>query len=147
MPKPVTRSYATAIHESGHALMAIAYRWPGDRISIRANATHAGICHFRMRPCAPAVEIVSFYLAGLVAERFVVPDASVETADTDMRRVLPHLPALNVGLEDLVRKIRYQLASRWPEIDRLAEALNKAGELAQGEILRAIRTPIAWIQV
>jgi len=146
MPKP-TPSFATAIHESGHALMAIAFRWPVERVSIRTTAKHAGICEFKMRPGAPATEIVSVYLAGLIAERFVVPDASVETADTDMRQVLPHLPALNVGLEDLVRKIRYQLASRWPEVDRLAEALDRCGELDGGEVLRAIRTPIAWIQV
>jgi len=60
---------------------------------------------------------------------------------------LPHVALLDISLDDLVLKVRQQLASRWTEVDRLAEALDRDGELKAGVILRAIQTPVAWPQM
>jgi hypothetical protein len=86
------------------------------------------------------------YLAGFLADKFVAPDANVNASNTDVSRALPYASALSVSLEDLMLRVRQRLANMWPEIDRLAEALAQCGELDAGGILRAIRTPVAWLQ-
>jgi hypothetical protein len=46
MSNPVTQSYATAVHESSHAVCALSFGLPVDRLSIRADGL-TGVCTFR----------------------------------------------------------------------------------------------------
>jgi hypothetical protein len=83
-------------------------------------------------------------LAGFLGERCVAVGANVEAARTDVAEATKFIAGID--LDELVLKVRHRLAVHWTEIDRLALALDKHGELDEGEILRTIRTPTAWLQ-
>ena len=63
----MTPRYATAVHESSHAVCALSFGLPVDRLSIRTDGL-AGVCSFR-HPRATPEQIVSVFLAGVLGER------------------------------------------------------------------------------
>jgi hypothetical protein len=147
MSNLVSSRFATAIHESGHAVYALVMGWPVERVSLHQDGRYAGVCSFTIRDGAPPAEIAAVFLAGFLAEKFVASDTSAETANTDVNRALPYIARLDVSLDNLVLQVRRRLASLWTEIDQLATALDKQGSLDSGSILRAIKTPVSWLQM
>src|SRR5881409_1284286 len=80
-------SEATAYHEAGHAVMALALGRPVDRVSVRPSKEQLGICHFRkpvFRPSEDWVEReILIALAGLAAEARHTGEYCWESASRD----------------------------------------------------------------
>ena len=142
MSNPVTSRYATAVHESAHAVCALSFGLPVDRLSIRADGL-AGVCSFR-HPRATPEQIVSVFVAGVLGERFIAPHTDIEVANTDAHEAATFSRGLD--LHAIVAKTRLRIYNLWTEVARLAEALDKRGSLDAGEIARAARMPpLSWI--
>jgi hypothetical protein len=142
MSNPVTPRYATAIHESSHAVCALSFGLPVDRLSIRADGL-AGVCSFR-HPRATPEQIVSVFVAGVLGERLIAPRTDIEVANTDAREAAKF--ARGLDLKAIVAKTRLRIYNLWTEIAGLAEAIDKRGSLDAGEIARAARMPpLSWL--
>ena len=133
MSYPVTPRYATAIHESSHAVCALRFGLPVDRLSIRADGL-AGVCSFR-HPHATPEQMVSVFVAGVLGERLVAPHTDIEVANTDAREAAKF--SRNLNLNAIVAKTRLHIYNLWSEVARLAEVLERHGSLDAGEIPRA----------
>ncbi len=141
MSNPVSPRYATAVHESSHAVCALSFGLQVDRLSIRADGL-AGVCSFR-HPHATPEQMVSVFFAGVLGERLIAPHTDIEVANTDAHEAAKYSPGLD--LNALVAKTRLRIYNLWTEVARLAEALDKRGSLDAGEIARAARMPpLAW---
>ena len=75
--------YATAVHESSHAVCALSFGLPVHRLSTSTDGL-AGICTFR-HPQATPEQIVSVFIAGVLGERLIAPRTDIEVANTDAR--------------------------------------------------------------
>ena len=141
MSNPVTPRYATAVHESSHAVCALSFGLPVDRLSIRADGL-TGVCSFR-HPSATPEQIVSVFVAGVLGERFIAPHTDIEVANTDAREAAKF--ARGVDLNAIVAKTRLRIYNLWTEVARLSEALEQRGSLDAGEIALAARMPpLSW---
>jgi ATP-dependent Zn protease len=73
-PPPPEDGYdlATAYHEAGHAVVALAYDRPVHRVSVLPNQLFAGLCEFQKGKTRGSVDVVEreilISLAGMVAE-------------------------------------------------------------------------------
>ena len=142
MSYPVTPRYATAVHESSHAVCALSFNLPVDRLSIRADGL-AGVCSFR-HPSATQEQIVSVFVAGVLGERLIAPHTNIEVANTDAREAAKF--ARGLDLKAIVAKTWLRIYNLWTEIARLADTLDKNGYLNAGEIARAARMPpLSWL--
>jgi hypothetical protein len=139
VPNPVSPRYATAVHESSHAVCALSFGLAVDRLSIRTDGL-AGVCSFR-HPHATPEQIVSVFLAGVLGERLVAPLTDIEVANTDAREAANFSHGLDLNV--IVAKTRLRIYNLWTEVSRLAEALDKRCSLDAGEIARAARMP-SW---
>ena len=92
----MTPRYATAIHESSHAVCALSFGLPVDRLSIRADGL-AGVCSFR-HPRATPEQIVSVFLAGVLGERLIAPHTNIEVANTDAREAAKFSRGLDLNV-------------------------------------------------
>jgi hypothetical protein len=133
MSYPVTPRYATAVHESSHAVCALSFNLPVDRLSIRADGL-AGVCSFR-HPSATQDQIVSVFVAGVLGERLIAPHTNIEVANTDAREAAKF--ARGLDLKAIVAKTRLRIYNLWTEIARLADTLDKNRYLNAGEIADA----------
>jgi hypothetical protein len=133
--------YATAVHESSHAVCALSFGLPVDRLSIRADGL-VGVCSFRY-PGATPEQVISVFFAGVLGERLIAPSTDIEVAATDAREAGKF--ARGLDLKAIASKTRQRIHNLWTEVARLAEALEQRGSLDAGEILRAARMPpLAW---
>src|SRR4051794_32759363 len=82
---------ATAYHEAGHAVMALALARPVQRVSMRPNHKHLGLCEFRkgvFRPSEDWLEReILISLGGLAAEAIHSGDYAWDAAERDLRYV------------------------------------------------------------
>jgi hypothetical protein len=141
MSYSVTPRYATAIHESSHAVCALSFCLPVDGLSIRADG-RARVCSFR-HPRATAEQIVSVFVAGVLGERLIAPHTDIEVANTDAREAAKFSRGLD--LNAIVARTRLRIYNLWTEVARLALALDKRGLLDAGEIARVARMPpLSW---
>jgi hypothetical protein len=146
MPVPnVTRRFSTALHEACHSLTAISNGLRVEKLILKDNDLD-GLCRFDSTG-ATAQQMVEVYLAGVLGERLGSPRSIwLENACRQDREEAAKLSA-GLDLEALVLKVRRRLASLWPEITRLAEALDKDGDLDSAAMQRAIRIPASWLQM
>ena len=141
MSYPVTPRYATAIHESSHAVCALSFGLPVDRLSIRADGL-AGVSSFR-HPRATPEQIVSVFVAGGLGTRFVAPRTDIEVANTDAREAAKF--ARGLDLNTIVARTRLRIYNLWTEVARLSEALDKHASLDAGGIASVAQMPpLAW---
>jgi hypothetical protein len=137
----VTPRYATAVQKSSHAVCALSFGLPVDRLSIRADGL-TGVCSFR-HPRATPEQIVSVFLAGVLGERLIAPRTDIEVANADAREAAKF--ARGLDLNAIVAKTRLRIYNLWTEVARLSEALEQRGSLDVGEIVRAARMPpLSW---
>jgi hypothetical protein len=133
--------YATAVHESSHAVCALSFGLPVDRLSIRTDGL-GGICAF-LYPGATPEQVISVFFAGVLGERLIAPGTDIEAATTDVRQASKF--ARGLDLKAIASKTQRRIVNLWLEVTRLAEGLEKSGALDAGEILCAARMPpLAW---
>jgi hypothetical protein len=140
---PVTPRFATAVHEASHAICALSWDLPVDRLSIRADGL-VGICLFRFPSAAPE-QVACILLAGLVGERLVAPDTDVSIARTDIAEAVKFLGGTDIRV--LAARTRRRLTNLWTEVIRLAESLDKDGELVGVDFIKGVTRmpPLSWL--
>ncbi len=134
---------ATAYHEAGHAVMALALGRPVDRVSIRARAEWLGSCAFRKPVYRPAEDWLEremlIALAGLAAEAVNHGDYPWDAAAHDHRYAYALAleragnPRQAERLERrMLAKAEHLLrqAEHWPAVERLAAELLRLGEVS-----------------
>lgn len=133
---------ATAYHEAGHAVVALALGRPVHRVSVLPNRDRLGQCEFGkgvFRPSEDYVEReVMISLGGLAAEARHTGTYGWEEADRDLRHV--RRLVLQRGSERaadryerrLLAKVEYLLADdgHWRAVERIAAELLKLGVIS-----------------
>lgn len=134
---------ATAYHEAGHAVMALALGRPVDCVSIRPTTEQLGVCHFRkpvFRPSEDWLEReILIALAGLAAEARHTGTYAWEEAGRD-RRYVADLTLQRAGNAKQAARLERRLlsktehllndASNWRAVQRLAAELLRLGEIS-----------------
>jgi ATP-dependent Zn protease len=134
---------ATAYHEAGHAVVALALGRPVQRVTIVADREHLGTCAFRKAVFRPSEDWLErealIALAGLAAEARFTGVYELDGAARDRRYVL-ELAQRRTGdarkaerLERrLLAKTEHLLAQEeiWRAVTRLAAELLRAGTVS-----------------
>jgi hypothetical protein len=135
---------ATAYHEAGHAVMALALGRPVDRVSVRSRNEWLGSCAFRKPVYRPSEDWLEremlIALAGLAAEAIRHGDYPWDAAKHD------HRYARSLALERaggnarqaerlehrMLAKAEHllQQADHWAAVERLAAELLRLGEIS-----------------
>ncbi len=136
-------SEATAYHEAGHAVVALALGRPVHAVSILPDHRHAGICAFGkavFRPTEDWVEReVLISLAGLAAEAQFTGDYCWDAAGRDLQyaRTLLRERAGNERAADrlerrMLSKVEHILSrpANWRAVQRVAAELLRLGEIS-----------------
>jgi ATP-dependent Zn protease len=128
---------ATAYHEAGHAVMALALDRPVQRVSVRPNQKYLGRCEFgkgvfrRSEDWLEREILIS--LGGVAAEAIHTGDYAWGAADRDLRYVRDL--ALRRAGERQVERLERRLLSKAEHMLSQAE-YRRAVELIAGELLR-----------
>jgi hypothetical protein len=139
---------ATAYHEAGHAVVAIALRKSVERVSIEPNQLRLGQCKLKQGirgPLKDAVETeILILLGGVGAEARHTGDYAWEAADGDMRQVRTLLQSRRDGPRQMKRyeqrlldKAEHLLDQPgvWTAIERVAAELLRSGTIS-GRLVR-----------
>src|SRR5262245_407001 len=137
MPDAAQHDPATAYHEAGHAVVALALDRPVHRVSVLPNRERLGQCEFgkgRFKPSEDWIEReILIALAGLAAEARHTGMYSMEEADRDLRYV--RRLVLQRKSERAAPRYEERMLSKVEAI--LGEdATWKAVELIAGELLK-----------
>src|SRR5690349_10163992 len=98
---PVTARFATSIHESAHACIALSFGLPVKRLSISADGLE-GECIFGSG--APREHLVATFMAGILGQRMICPFASIDIACADIKEADRHIAGME--LKELVAKTK-----------------------------------------
>lgn len=132
---------ATAYHEAGHAVVALAVGRGVHKVSIRPKQDWLGRCEFRkgVRPTADFVEDeILISLGGMVAEARLTGNYDRIAADRDLRYVR-RLAVQRVSDRQLERFERRMLAKtenvladdgHWKAVELIAAELLRLGEIS-----------------
>jgi ATP-dependent Zn protease len=128
---------ATAYHEAGHAVMALALARPVQRVSMRPNQKHLGLCEFGkgvFRPSEDWLEReILISLGGIAAEAIHTGDYAWDAAERDLRYVRD-LAVKRAG-ERQAERLERRLLTKAEHL--LAQSGNwRAVELIAAELLR-----------
>jgi hypothetical protein len=132
-----------AIHEAGHGAVALYCGFPVSRMTILREGDTLGSCVFHPAG-APALLVATVLLAGYLAVKFIDPYANVEAANWDFVEAEKILPA-GTDLNEFVFRVRRRVYSLWDEISRLAEALDRDGELVGADHIRSVSRMPSWL--
>src|SRR3954469_24811357 len=128
---------ATAYHEAGHAVVALALGRPVQRVSIRPDRELLGVCEFRkgvFRPSEDWLEReILIALGGVAAEARYTGTYAWDGADRD-RRYVRGLAVQRAGERQAERLERRLLAKAEHLLDRPGHW--RAVELIAAELLR-----------
>jgi ATP-dependent Zn protease len=134
---------ATAYHEAGHAVMALALGRPVACVSILPDRRFLGVCEFGKAVFRPSEDWLEreilIALAGIAAEARHTGEYAWDAADRDRAYALG-LAAERAGsyrkaerlLRRLLSKAEYLLgrAENWPAVEKLAAELLRLGEVS-----------------
>jgi ATP-dependent Zn protease len=133
---------ATAYHEAGHAVMALALGRPVHRVSVEADREGLGLCEFRkgvVRPSEDWLEReILIALGGLAAEARLTGDYAWDAADRD-RQYVHDLAVQRAGERQADRLIRRLLAKaehllakdgHWRAVELIAAELLQRGAIS-----------------
>jgi plasmid stabilization system protein ParE len=133
---------ATAFHEAGHAVMALALGRPVQRVSVRPNHQYLGQCRFGkgvFRPSEDWLEReILISLGGMAAEAIHTGDYARGAAERDLRYVRD-LAARRAGARQAERLERRLLtkaehllgqAHHWRAVDLIAGELLRCGTIS-----------------
>jgi ATP-dependent Zn protease len=128
---------ATAYHEAGHAVMALALARPVQRVSMRPQHKHLGLCEFGkgiFRPTEDWLEReILISLGGIAAEALHTGDYAWDAAERDLRYVRD-LAVRRAG-ERQAERLERRLLTKAEHL--LAQAGHwRAVELIAAELLR-----------
>ncbi len=133
---------ATAYHEAGHAVMALALGRPVHKVSVLPNAMLLGKCEFRkgvQRPSDNWIETeILIALAGMVAEARLTGDYCHAGAARDLRdvRKLALMRASDRAVERFERRMLAKTehllddAGHWRAVEAIAAELVKLGQIS-----------------
>jgi ATP-dependent Zn protease len=133
---------ATAYHEAGHAVVALAYDRPVHRVSVLPNQFYAGLCEFQKGKARGSVDVVEreilISLAGMVAEARHTGKYDRAAAGRDLRqaRAWALQRADERQLERYERRMLAKVESllndeqHWAAVERIAAELLKHGRIS-----------------
>src|SRR5690242_10583354 len=133
---------ATAYHEAGHAVMALALGRPVHRVSVEADREGLGLCEFRkgvVRPSEDWLEReILIALGGLAAEARLTGDYAWDAADRD-RQYVRQLAVQRAG-ERQAERLERRLLSKaehllsqeghWRAVELIAAELLQRGVIS-----------------
>ena len=133
---PTDVEIATAYHEAGHAVVALALGRPVQRVSIEPGELRLGHCEFRKGAFRPTDDLIEteilILLGGLAAEAQHTGEYGWDEASQDLRAVrrLTARRAGNAGKAErlerrMLDKTEHLLAQpgAWPAVERIADEL------------------------
>ena len=137
-PGPSELETATAYHEAGHAVLALALGRPVQRVSILPNQLRLGACEFKkgsFKPTHDAIETeILILLGGLAAEARRMGEYAWSGASADLR-VVRGLTAMRAGSARQVARLERRMLDKaeylldqpghWEAVTRIAEELLK----------------------
>jgi len=139
---PPEYDIATAYHEAGHAVVALAHDRPVHRVSVLPNQLHLGVCEFRKGVQRGSVDFVEqeilISLAGMVAEARHTGKYDRAAAGRDLRHVRT-LALQRATEKQLDRYERRMLAkvenllnddATWAAVENIAAELMKHGQIS-----------------
>ena len=143
IPEPPAEDVATAYHEAGHAVAALALDRPVVKVSILADRDRAGICFFGkavFRPSEDWLEReVLIALAGMAAEARQTGEYNRDAAARDLRYARG-LAVQRAGNERQAERLERRLLSKaehllerevhWRAVERIAAELLRAGAIS-----------------
>jgi hypothetical protein len=142
------RQRALCCHEAGHVVMDLALGLPFDSVSVQPRGSEDALGIVRggkalpMRTDADAVQACFALLAGGVAEEIAAGRRNLPAEADDLRQahrvLLAAAPGLSAHqrvdlLQDLRPGVKAVLEERWDEVQALARALFRHGELSASE--------------
>jgi ATP-dependent Zn protease len=140
MPPPPDS--ATAYHEAGHAVLALALGRPVHGVSALPNRDRLGVCEFRKGVFRPSEDWVEremlIALGGIAAEAIHTGTYAWEQADRDLQYVRG-LAEQRAGRRQVERLERRMLAkaehllakpANWQAVELIAAELLKQGEIS-----------------
>jgi ATP-dependent Zn protease len=134
---------ATAYHEAGHAVIALALGRPIQRVTILADREHAGTCAFGKAVFRPSEDWLErealIALAGLAAEARLTGVYEMDGAAKD-RRYVAELARQRAGDARKAERLERRLLSKaeyllsrednWRAVERLAAELLRVGTIS-----------------
>jgi ATP-dependent Zn protease len=143
VPHDDEQAVATAYHEAGHAVAALALDRPVVKVSILADRDKAGICFFGkavFRPSEDWLEReVLISLAGMAAEARKTGEYDRDAAGRDLRYARG-LAIQRAGSERQAERLERRLLAKaehlldreanWAAVERIAAELLRAGEIS-----------------
>jgi hypothetical protein len=136
------RPSSTAYHEAGHGVIALFCNMTVERMTVLRRGNEAGACLFKPAGAAPIL-VAAVLLAGHLAERLANHYASIETANSDFTAAAKLVPGADFA--ELVFRTRRRLYSLWDEVSRVAEALDRDGELVGIDLIRRVAKLPSWL--
>jgi len=133
---------SVAIHESAHAIIALYYRLPVTKLTIVRQGDEMGSCLFKALNTPPRIT-ASVFLAGYLAAKHIDQKVDVTTANADLTEAMDLLPP-GTDLKEFVAEVRLKVETFWPEIQRLAEALERDRELVGAHLISSIASLPSW---
>jgi ATP-dependent Zn protease len=131
---------ATAYHEAGHAVAALALGRPVQGVSVLPHREHLGICQFRKGTFRPSEDWLErealIALAGLAAEARHTGNYAWDMAARDLRYVRG-LAVQRAGERQaerlerrLLAKTEHLLGHHWGAVERIAAELLQQGSIS-----------------
>ncbi len=139
---PPAFDLATAYHEAGHAVVALAHDRPVHRVSVLPNQSHLGICEFRKGVLRGSDDFVEqeilISLAGMAAEARLTGRYDRAAAGRDLRhvRTLALQRATEKSLDRYERRMLAKVEhlmgddAVWAAVERIAAELMKHGTIS-----------------
>jgi hypothetical protein len=135
-------------HESAHAVIALARGARVTRLAVgRARLGDLpilGVCSFQPNGISRMAQ-AEIFLAGPLIEQMINTHWDMNGIKDDYEKAASFLEGIDP--RPVVERVRLRVRNLFPEIDRLATALLERGEMDEGSILRAIKTPVSWLQM
>ena len=139
---PLPPDAATAYHEAGHAVLALALGRPVHGVSVLANRDRLGVCEFRKGVYRPSEDWVEreilIALGGIAAEAIHTGDYAWDEAERDLQYVRG-LTEQRAGRRQAERLERRMLAKaehllakpgHWQAVELIAAELRRCGEIS-----------------
>lgn len=133
-----------AIHEAGHAVVAVIHGVPLDVCEMRDSADRLGFARIKIGDASPEVAI-QIMCGGLVAEALAFGDFTKENTKHD--RQIAERVAAKAGIRDirpLRDKVAWGLRKRWACVEAVAAALLEHGSVPGEKVILLMQE--AWTE-